>query len=185
VQNLDPKLLQIALTGFLEKNTSLFVKVHVQFLACVNPELACIWYLAMWNLHPLQSRVSSHIQNPSDCSLHFMNIETRQACADAVLCISLNIVGMSAASVNVAEVQCAEAGSCICSPRSCGLCWRAQVSTPRAYHRRSWMTKRRNSESKMRHKRPSRSVLNWSCNHGMNQMQVQCCLSANRDLCTV
>ena len=55
VQNLDPKLLQIALTGFLEKNTSLFVKV--QSLACVNPELACTCHLAMWNLHPLQSRV--------------------------------------------------------------------------------------------------------------------------------
>ena len=35
VQDLDPRQLQIALTGFLEKNTSLFVKVFAYPSACV------------------------------------------------------------------------------------------------------------------------------------------------------
>lgn len=37
VQDLDPKQLQIALTGFLEKNTSLFVKVFAYPSAACSP----------------------------------------------------------------------------------------------------------------------------------------------------
>lgn len=43
LQNLDPRQLQIALTGFLEKNTSLFVKV----LACLSPSIVLAYQTFM------------------------------------------------------------------------------------------------------------------------------------------
>ncbi len=74
VQNLDPKLLQIALTGFLEKNTSLFVKV--QSLACVNP--ACL-HLLSGHMEFKSLAKQSHMHKSSGCSLHPIDIETQHA----------------------------------------------------------------------------------------------------------
>ena len=64
-------MLQIALTGFLEKNTSLFVKVHS--LACVNLR-ACL-HLPSGHLEFASHAKQNHMHNASGCSLHSIVFE--------------------------------------------------------------------------------------------------------------
>lgn len=47
LQDLDPKMLQIALTGFLEKNTSLFVKVRAS-CSDIKSISAFVLHLTLW-----------------------------------------------------------------------------------------------------------------------------------------
>ncbi len=69
LQKIDPRELQISLTGFLEKNTSLFCKVRRVNCNCAQKQ----WRLQLCSCCCLQT-AGCLVRIAQDCSLHDLRV---------------------------------------------------------------------------------------------------------------